>query len=353
MPDLKRILFVLAHLMGGTGLHAQGYFDCQDVWNGPNLPNTTCTTHDGTEGTWNLNCACVANADAFDCNGKLNGGAFPGTLCQWTNDAVTFRQGIWSPNCVCVNDSSYMVKDCPGVSGGHAWPGTSCIITGSGEAGVWSTQCICEVATPPACLADLHVLQAHRADSLPAPYVLWIWDLSHHGAGAHAYHWDFGDGTSSDERYPSHAYKDSGPYELCLSIDNGKGCASKQCRSVSVDNDGIFNGLVAVTDHGIGFTVMMPCLKGIDLEGARVLDGISINPTPGSEQLDVAFMSRSERSVTVSISGADGRFVSSERRRLVNGKNEWRTPVSLRSGTYLLKITDGAKTIGQRLIKIR
>lgn len=351
---MKRTLFVFVHLMGLTVAHAQGYFDCYDVWNGPNLPNTTCVTTAGAEGTWNANCACIANADAFDCNGMFNGGAFPGTMCQWTNDSLTYRMGIWSPNCTCDLDSNYIAKDCPGVTGGHSWPGTPCVLPGSAEVGVWSPRCICEVAPPVPCHADFWVVQAHRADSIPVPYVLWIWDLSRHGADAHAYHWDFGDGAASQEKYPTHKYKDSGPYELCLTIDNGKGCTSRNCHSVSVDNDGFFNGLVAVTDHGVGFTVIVPCLKGMVLDDLRVFDGLSITSGPGSDDVEVELMSKSDRPVVVSIVGADGRSIFSNRRRLVVGKNAWRIPVgSLGSGTYLLRITEGTKTIAQRLIRIR
>lgn len=346
-------LFALVCLMGTTGVLAQGYFDCFNVWNGPNLPNTTCTTAEGAVGTWNLNCVCVANAMAMDCTGKMNGGAFPGLICTWTNDSIDFRPGIWSVNCVCVNDSNYMRKDCSGSTDGHAWPGTPCVMPGSSQAGVWSEHCTCEAARPAPCRADLWLVQAHGPDSLPVPYVLWVWDLSVHGTDAHAYHWDFGDGTASEERYPTHAYKDSGPFELCLSIDNGKGCASKACRSVSVDNDGFFNGLVAVTDHRIGFTVIVPCLNGIELEGLPVCDGIVVRSPLESDLLQVLLLSKAELSVTVSIVGVDGRPVAAERCRLVVGRNELRIPrASTLAGTFLLKVTEGPKTIAQRLIRI-
>lgn len=353
MAGLKRAVVVLCLMHGFVGLHAQGYFDCLSLWNGPNRLNTVCVTSDGAAGTWNTDCACIANAESYDCTGVLNGGAFPGTMCQWTNDSVTYRPGIWSPNCTCDNDSTYMVKDCPGVSGGHAWPGTPCVIPGSAQVGVWSPRCICEAAKPDPCSADFRLVQAHRADSLPVPYAIRIWNLSRHGGGPFVYRWDFGDGGYSLEQYPSHTYKDGGPYELCLSIDNGQGCSYKTCRSVSVDNDGMFNGLVAVTDHGVGFTVFAPDLNGVKLEDIRVFDGLMVTSRPGSDQLDVAFMSRSDRAVEVSIVGADGRSISSDRRRLVSGTNNWRIPSgTVRPGIYLLKLTDGPKKIAQRLIRI-
>lgn len=354
MQVMERIPLVIVLLIVADSLHAQGYYDCYDVWNGPNLPNSVCTTRDGDAGTWNLNCVCVPNKYSFDCNGVMNGGAFPGTMCQWTNDSITYRPGIWSPNCTCDNDSLYMMKDCPGVSGGHAWPGTPCIIPGSAVVGEWSPNCVCEAAPPVQCVAQPWIVQAQRPDSMPMPYVLWIWDLSQHGGGNLTYHWDFGDGTTSEERYVSHTYTDSGPYELCLTLDDGKGCTSRKCGTVSVDNDGIFNGLVAVMDHAIGFTVTVPCLKGQDLVKLPVCDGLYIASPTDSAEPDVRLLSRGGRTITVSIIGMDGRSLASERRRLVTGKNEWRIARgSVPSGTWLMRITDGPKTIAQRLVRFR
>ncbi len=351
---MERIPMVIVLPIVAGSAHAQGYYDCYDVWNGPNLPNTTCVTSEGAAGTWNANCACIANVDAYDCNGIFNGTSYPGTLCQWTNDSITYRLGIWSPNCTCDNDSAYMMKDCLGVSGGHDWPGTPCIVPGSSAVGVWGHQCACEALPSDPCRADFRSVQAHRPDSLPIPYVLCIWDLSHQSAGTPTYHWDFGDGVASNERYPTHAYKDSGPYELCLTIDDGKGCTSTTCHSVSVDNDGFFNDLVAVIDHSIGFTVTVRCLKKIDLEEIRAFDGLLVKPLPGSNALNVELMNRADRAVTVALVDVDGRTVATERRRLANGRNEWPLAYpSIRAGTYLLRIQDGAKTVAQRLIKLR
>ena len=40
---------------------------------------------------------------------------------------------------------------------------------------------------------------------------------------ASSYHWDFGDGQSSDEAYPSHAYSKSGDYAVTLTVSNTNG----------------------------------------------------------------------------------------------------------------------------------
>jgi hypothetical protein len=354
MRQPRHVLFAALNFMGVVGMHGQGYFDCYGVLNGPNHIHTPCVTEEGAAGTWSANCACIANADAYDCNGAFNGNAFPGTFCQWTNDSIAFRQGIWSTNCTCDLDSVFFVKDCQSIAAGHAWPGTPCVIPGTTDVGVWSPQCACVAAPPAECRADLWVVQAQRADSLAVPYVLWLWDLSRSSSRRRSYQWDFGDGTSSQERYPTHTYKDSGPYELCLSVTDEKGCISKRCRSISVDNDGYFNGLVAVMDHGIGFTVTTLCMLGVRLEETRVFDGLLMNSSPESEQLELELMGRSNATVVFSLVSADGRALVSERRRLTKGRNEWQMPIGqLPTGTYLLTITDGPKMVARRLVAIR
>ena len=40
---------------------------------------------------------------------------------------------------------------------------------------------------------------------------------------ASTYHWDFGDGQSSDEAYPSHTYNKGGDYAVTLTVTNTNG----------------------------------------------------------------------------------------------------------------------------------
>lgn len=50
------------------------------------------------------------------------------------------------------------------------------------------------------------------------------------------YTWDFGDGTSSTDPNPVHAYKKSGTYNVCLTItgSGAKGCVSSICNTIKV-----------------------------------------------------------------------------------------------------------------------
>jgi gliding motility-associated-like protein len=60
--------------------------------------------------------------------------------------------------------------------------------------------------------------------------------------GADSFVWDFGDGTSSDERHPVHLFPgDGGGYTVCLAVVNSFGCPDTVCKFIALPEDpGIF-----------------------------------------------------------------------------------------------------------------
>jgi gliding motility-associated-like protein len=55
------------------------------------------------------------------------------------------------------------------------------------------------------------------------------------GSNASSYTWDFGDGTYGYEANPSHLYKKTGSYRVCLIVKNGKECIDSLCKTVEAD----------------------------------------------------------------------------------------------------------------------
>jgi PKD repeat protein len=49
------------------------------------------------------------------------------------------------------------------------------------------------------------------------------------------YYWDFGDGSTSTLRYPSHTYSSPGNYTACLTISDGITCNDSACQTIAVD----------------------------------------------------------------------------------------------------------------------
>jgi PKD repeat protein len=290
--------------------------DCTGIPGGSNLPGTACDDGDTltVQDTWTIGCSCIGvPVNYYDCLGQLNGPELPGTPCDDGNPATI--NDTWSANCVCV--------------GGNTTP----------------------------CQADFWVLQGFTVDSLnnpsPIPYELWVWNLSSGGSGTYSFLWNFGDGSSSTAAFPSHTYAGNGPYLLCLTIDDGAGCFSTSCDSVSIDNNGLYTGIMGGgNDRQNGFTINVqdPLSSGVN-EGLD-LDGIAAWPNPVVDELNIALSSVVSGAADVTVLDVNGRVVMAERRMLANGRNQLLLPTStLSPGLYTVRISNGNASISQRFVK--
>jgi hypothetical protein len=328
------------------------YIDCMGITNGPNLPGSTCTDFFGNLGIWSPSCICQTNTNPEDCLGTPGGGALPGTACTYTPDnGNTWVTGIWSVDCVCGPDSGNTDLDCLGNPGGTALPGTPC--TAFGMVGTWDSNCDCVPNNPEPCEANFWVIQAMGSDSLPIPYELWVWNLSTGGNGNLAYSWNFGDGTSSNEAYPTHTYDGNGPYNLCLTIMDNNGCSDTFCDSVSINGDGIYEGMVVhAEDRQEGFTINVQEGQSTAVQEVVTSGNIATWPNPAVDELNIAVVSEMKGLVTVTITDLDGRTVKTERTSLGGGRSQLRIATSgLNAGMYLLRITDGSVNLSQRFVK--
>lgn len=328
--------------------------DCIGLPNGPNIPGTPCVNFLGDTGVWSVDCICQTNTNTEDCLGNPGGGALPGTPCTFSPDSGnTWMTGIWSPNCVCGPDTNVFGYDCTGLWNGPAQPGTPCTVPGTVIEGTWSPDCVCEPNNPAPCEANFWVIQAMGSDSLPVPYELWVWNLSSGGSGNFTFNWNFGDGTTSSEAFPTHTYAGNGPYNLCLSIADNNGCADMYCDSISINGDGIYEGMVVhaeVRQDGFTINVQDPQANGV--QEIATSGSIATWPNPAVDELNVAVVSGMKGLVNVTITDLDGRTVRNERMSLSGGRSQLRVATSdMNAGMYLLRISDGTTTLSQRFVK--
>lgn len=71
-------------------------------------------------------------------------------------------------------------------------------------------------------------------------------------AGAVSYLWDFGDGSTSTLRIPSHVYKAKGTYPVSLVVTNAIGCTDRTERTVTIDDDYNLLAAPAFSPNGDG-----------------------------------------------------------------------------------------------------
>lgn len=207
------------------------------------------------------------------------------------------------------------------------------------------------------CQAGFWVLQAYETDPnnpnggvVPIPYELWVWNLST-GTSPFQFEWDFGDGTSSFDAYPTHVYGASGPYSLCLTLTDASGCNSTHCDSVSIDGDGFFEGMAPENEVRNGFTIHVVNQLPTNIE-EQAFNEPRLWPNPVMDDMSLSFRSTVSGTVPVSIIDPNGRVVRHENLAFARGTNSIRlNAADLASGIYLLRIGNDANTMNIRFIK--
>ncbi|HEY0978192.1 MAG TPA: PKD domain-containing protein [Flavobacteriales bacterium] len=212
------------------------------------------------------------------------------------------------------------------------------------------------------CEAGYWVIQAYDSlggDVQPIPNELWIWNLSSGGVQPFTFVWNFGDGSTSTEAYPTHVYPTGGPYELCLTMTDSEGCTSTYCDEVSVDEDGLINGMVVepgshtgANASRSGFTInVINHAVGTGVADLT-LDHLVIAPNPVQEHLNIALDSRLQGTADVAILDVDGRVVMTHRQAMAKGGNRFSLDTnSLTEGLYLVRIVQNGQTLVHRFVR--
>ncbi|WP_440944880.1 NosD domain-containing protein [Methanosarcina sp. T3] len=130
----------------------------------------------------------------------------------------------------------------------------------------------------------------------PAPLIVDFIDAS--TLSPTAWHWDFGDGNTSTDRFPTHEYTEAGRYNVTLHVENGYGNSTlekTECISVTgssllyVDDDGPadFTSIQAAVDAASpGATIIVR--NGTYNENVDVDRAVSILSESGPEYTEVS-----------------------------------------------------------------
>ncbi|MBL4587557.1 MAG: T9SS type A sorting domain-containing protein, partial [Flavobacteriales bacterium] len=153
-----------------------------------------------------------------------------------------------------------------------------------------------------------------------------------------SYFWDFGDGATSTEAYPSYSYSGTGPFELCITVNDGAGCSDTYCDSIGS------NGIVLKVGSGFSINVISPLQVGIEQQESSI-GSIGIFPNPVSTQLNIL----NPQSVVISeirIVDMTGRIVNTVK------KNTNAVDVSfLPSGVYFIEFVSETGTVIEKFVK--
>lgn len=221
--------------------------------------------------------------------------------------------------------------------------------------------------SPLPCLAGFYTAQAY-SDTLnggipqdPIPYEVWVVDLSEAIDGIDTYLWNFGDGTTSTQMYPTHQYAGPGPYQLCLTISNSN-CSDSFCEYLSMDDDGLLNGMT--TDPGPstttpnsqrsgGLTLKVLPSSPVSVSELPNFADFKLWPNPTLDELNISLHSVRLGMLPITVIATDGRVVLRGAFNAGFGRSTFRLNVQdLAPALYLIQIGEGTCSMTNRFLKL-
>lgn len=148
-----------------------------------------------------------------------------------------------------------------------------------------------------------------------------------------SYFWDFGDGNTSTQAYPSYTYSTAGPFYLCLTVsDTFYNCTSTYCDSIGS------NGIVL---RQTGFTINVQPANIVGIEGHKSeVNELTVYPNPFKETMFIDININDETNVEVFVTDLVGNTVGIISNKFMNTgshKLQW-SPENLSNGIYLLNV---------------
>ena len=356
--------------------NTSAWYDCQGVLWGPNMPGTSCTVPGSTiTGIWSANCVCISDTSATGCQACIitsqdttpAGGLIPFSVqfqsCSSGDEPISFNwilsNGASStlPNPVFQLTAEGTYAICLTINDASGCTSFTCDTLTVGTDGTITS------GTPPPCQAGFWAIQAYDSTATggvePIPNEVWVWNLSSGGTPPYQFAWNFGDGTTSSEAYPTHEYDGPGPWLLCLTMYSGN-CIDTYCDSLSMDANGILNGMV-IDGHGAasntrsgGFTLNVIQQMPTGIAEFPAFADLKSWPNPVGDVLNISFNNSMAGTVPLTVIDPGGRLVIAETHNLVIGNNTLRVPTDqLEQGLYMVRIGNGPQQITQRFLKVR
>ena len=162
--------------------------------------------------------------------------------------------------------------------------------------------------------------------------------------------WDFGDGTTSTDLFPSHQYDGDGPFTLCVTAtfttSDSSTCSIIYCVELSGQMVG-GPGFGA----GSGFTINIINNIVLGVEEAELITDLSLWPNPTSDQLNIRYNNVSNEIQIIDILDITGKVVI--QKQLGSAVGEVNNSISLNalpSGIYLLRLSTSDFSKSKRFV---
>lgn len=192
-------------------------------------------------------------------------------------------------------------------------------------------------SSPAACSANYSFNQTDPSTQAFSPNQAWLVNGS---TGTNlTYTWDFGDGATGTGLNLSHTYTGNGPYNLCLTVDDGAGCMDTYCDTLSVDTT---TGII--TKMASGFTVHVGNgnLGTVEIETPV----LTVYPNPASDVLFLQLDMEVSDNLNYSLTDLNGRTIF---RKQLKESNAQIDVSMLPAGSYIVKVQDQKNSLIQKV----
>ena len=188
-------------------------------------------------------------------------------------------------------------------------------------------------------------------NSQPGNVVVWNTSTPAYTPNSAAqYLWDFGDGTTSSQPFPTYTYSGPGTYALCLTLTvpptgSSASCISNYCDTLKVDSLG--NIIQKSTGATIKLNVLDPATISIE---ENELSSFTLYPNPTSDFVNIKLDAISRGEVRVELISINGSKLKSISNEIDSGLNTLELDVSnMAAGIYFVKISKNGTSHFEKL----
>lgn len=163
-----------------------------------------------------------------------------------------------------------------------------------------------------------------------------------------SYHWDFGDGDTSNLPYPNHTYTSAGYYEICLTV-NSKDSAGTTCTSTFCDSLGIdTTGALIYKNSSFSLQVLDPT---IGVEEVKTIMNLTLFPNPVEDFVTISGLNEVEgKELDFRVYSTSGNLLI--QRQIENTQDAQILDLTkLQKGIYVLQLSSEGKIFNYRIVK--
>jgi hypothetical protein len=165
------------------------------------------------------------------------------------------------------------------------------------------------------------------------------------------YLWDFGDGTTSTDQFPTHTYENDGFYLICLTVVSEMPTGAFNCTATYCDSIGVPQ--MMQKSNGFTINIISNTATGID-SSIDLISELILYPNPANNIINSRFTSSVNESITLNIYDLSGRIVKTWNATIQNGNNKLEIDITdLNPGLYQLEMRNNNERKVKRFQVIR